>query len=335
MQTADDVTVTLVSSTWRASVFEIRGPDSEGEETVRWVTVPRRDVERFTAAVAAGALALALRGVLEVEGRFVPASFDDEFGVFDTRPDDAFILSPERGDKSGRRDQTERVQHAQKAGRRPRPRQLAMVAGGGAAVVVLGLVAMQLTGDDTPSVSPAALTTVDSPVTTVAPVTTAATTTSTSTSTSSTTTTSTLAELLGPRFVVSQEIEETIARNVFPGGQTRPFDNDPLVIEVDCVDAPQCALRIVGGLTGEPLELPIVDGRVTETGVLPIQSDVCAPRHVVTVVPDLAFEFEPGQASPRRVIGWITASSETFQVGNTTCVGSYVEWEVDSPLDVP
>lgn len=332
MQAADGTTVTLVSSTWRASVFEVRGKDSDGEETVRWVTVPRRDVERFTAAAAAGLLALALRDVLDVDGRFVPASFDDDFGVFDTRPDDALILSPERGDKAGRR--SDRRESVQRTSSRPRTKQLAMVAGGAGAVVVLGLVAMQLVGDDSKSVSPAAVTTVE-PATTVAPVTTTVTATSTSTSTSTSTTTSTVAELFGPRLVVSEPIEETIAENRFPGGTSRPFDNEPLVFEVDCTKAPDCVLRIVEGLGGLVLELPIVDGRATEPGSVWIPSNDCPPEHVITVVPDLAFEIEPGAASPRRVIGWMTATSEVMQVGQVTCLGGYVEWEIDSPLDVP
>lgn len=323
--------MTLVSSTWRASVFEVRGVDSDGEETVRWVTVPRRDVERFTAAVAGGVLALALRDVLDVEGRYVPASVDDEFGVFDVRPDDAWLLSPERGDKAGRRSDESR--HAQRRAARPRSRQLAMVAGGAGAAVVIGLAAMQFVGDDggSRSVTPISVTTV-APLATDAPTTVPPSTTTTS---SSTTTSTTIVELLGPRLVVSPPIEETVAQNAFPGGGARPFDNEPLVMEVDCTDAPVCVLRIVAGLTGEPLELPIVDGRATEPGVLPIPSDVCAPRHVITVVPDLAFEFGPGQASPRRVIGWITATAEPFTVGNTLCLGSYVEWQIDSPLDAP
>jgi hypothetical protein len=332
VQAADGVTVTLVSSTWRASVFEVRGPDADGVETVRWVTVPRRDVERFTAAAAAGLLALALRDVLDVEGRFVPASFDDGFGVFDTRPDDALILSPERGDKSGRRSN-----RSERAAPRPRTRQLAMVAGGAGALVVLGLAAMQFVGDDgRSSVSPAAVTTLAAPDTTVPLTSVVVTSTPTSTTSSTSTSTSTtVAELTGPRLVQSDPIEETVAHSVFPGGTTRSFDNEPLVLEVDCTTAPDCLLRILTGLDGQVLELPIVDGRVTESGTLPILSDKCPASHVITVVPDLAFEFEPGAAAPRRVIGWMTASSEVIQSGQTTCLGGYVEWEIDSPLAEP
>lgn len=320
-------TVTLVSSTWRASVFEVRGVDSEGVESVRWVTVPRRDVERFTAAVASGTLAVALRGVLDVEGRFVPTSLDDGFGVFDVRPDGAMLLAPERGDKVGRRSE-----RAERASSRPQSRQLALIAGAGAAVVTLGLVAIQAFGDGGAStVAPVT----EVPVTTTPP-TTAAPTTSTST-TSTPPTTTTLPPLVGPLVVVTPELQPTVGYLFDETGRRQGSSSSisPIVLTVDCAEPSACTVTVSSGLPN-PVTLPIVDGvaDTAEIGV-PFDPEGCPPEWLFVVTPNLVFEFEAGRAAPSRVAGTLEVDLEAFGSASFTCLGVRAEWEIDSPLVEP
>lgn len=328
MREDESPTVTLVSSTWRASVFEVRGEDSNGESTVRWVTVPRRDVERFTTAVAAGGLALALREVLDVEGRFVPSSLEDEFGVFDVRPDESMLLAPERGDKAGRRsDGSESPRRAP-----PRSRRLALVAGGGVAVVTLGLVAIQAFGDGgAPTVAPVT----EVPVTTTPP-TTAAPTTSTST-TSTPPTTTTLPPLVGPLVVVTPELLPTVGYLFDEAGRRQGSSSSisPIVLTVDCTEPSACTVTVSSGLPN-PVTLPIVDGvaDTAEIGV-PFDPQGCPPEWLFVVTPNLVFEFEAGRAAPSRVAGTLEVDLEAFGSASFTCLGVRAEWEIDSPLAEP
>ena len=152
----DGISVTLVSTTWRAAIVEIR----EGDD-VRWVSVPRRDLDAFMAGVASGLLRSVLRDVLSVDGTYRPVDIETEFGVFETRPDDAMLLAPERSVETGRYSSTGRSKDHRDEGqpRRPRlsrPKKLALIGAGVVAVVVLGVVISQAGGGSETAQAPVA-----------------------------------------------------------------------------------------------------------------------------------------------------------------------------------
>jgi hypothetical protein len=309
----DGVTVTVVESTWRAVVVEIR----EGDD-VRWATVPRRDVDRFLAAAAAGLLAIPLRDILGSVGSHRAIDVETGFGVFDTRPDGRVLLAPERAPsgKDGR-------DHEHPRRRLHRPRHLVAIGAGIAALTAGGVAVATIGGGGG---APAAATTPATamPETTTEPA-----------GTVDAATTAPATDSLVPTLPLDPTIVEfpAVAASLvqfsdFTGTFEGAGDQAVARLRVECAEPNDCVLHVDESQSSTTFAVVDDEAHGESTGVNVLGAG-CPPEWAVTVRVDLVFGFDEGAATPGSVSGSIVADQPLLQAGNTVCFGRHVEWKID------